>query len=193
MLDQVLKGPSRDVFEHQKRRSRMFLDGIYCADRRMVQRRHGARFPFQPVLAAGIARRRLWQELDCHLPPQLGVGGEVHISHPTPAQQRMHAVMPDSLGNGRLTNRSRPAIGGYADRPRGIVPAVRFPFVASKIAHVRSVLGKYTAAPRHSAIGVVSALPRSVPHADMNPAAPAGNRPRKKLVTSRYTISDPER
>ena len=53
-------------------------------------------FPLEPSEAIRIGRKRLGQDLQRHLPVQLGVGRLIDLAHPALADEGGHLVMAES-------------------------------------------------------------------------------------------------
>ena len=58
-----------------------FFNAVDGPNTRMVQTGENLRFPLEPCEAITISRELLRQDLECHLPVQLGISGLIHLAH----------------------------------------------------------------------------------------------------------------
>jgi len=66
-----------------------------------------ARFPLEPGHSLGIRGKLLGQDLQCHIPVQLGIGGTIHHTHTPFADFLQNLVM----ANGRAVEKGRRGYG----------------------------------------------------------------------------------
>ena len=74
-------------------------DFVNGANIRVIQGRSGPRLPAEALQRLGITSQILGQKLQRNKPPQLGVLGLIHDSHPAATELLDDAIMRDGLAD----------------------------------------------------------------------------------------------
>ena len=104
----ICEGWPLHQLQHQRTGCVRFFEAVDGRDVRVAQAGENLRFPLEPRQPIRISRKRLRQDLQRHLPVQLGIGGLIDLSHAALADKGGHVVMAES---GTDFERHRPPWG----------------------------------------------------------------------------------
>ena len=85
-----------DQLQHQSTGALAVLKAMYGSDVRMVQAGENLGFTLEPCEPIRISRKRLGQDLQRHLPVQLGVSGLIDLPHPAFTDEGGDVVVAES-------------------------------------------------------------------------------------------------
>ena len=107
----MLERLALEQFHHQERRALVAPDLVDDADVRMIERRGCPRLAHEAIEDVLVLGDLLRQELERHLPPQLGVLGLVDDTHAAAADFGEDSVVADSRSNHFSASK---AVTGYS-------------------------------------------------------------------------------
>src|SRR6266436_8669227 len=90
--DQAIEWLPLDQFHGEKVDAVAFFHGVHRHDVGMIESGYGASLAMEPNEAFRILRHLSGQNFDCHVAPQPGISGAVHLSHTTGADGCLNFV-----------------------------------------------------------------------------------------------------